>query len=116
MIFFYATKVWTTGRKEGIAQMESSMHKMKRKTIDLMQIHNLTDWKTHLPVLREWKKEGKIKYIGITHYTDAMHDELAKIISTEKIDFVQFNYSIDNTHAEKKIVTCCSRKWSCHYH
>ena len=42
--------------------------------MDLMQIHNLTDWKTHLPLLRQWKETGKIRYIGITHYTDASHD------------------------------------------
>lgn len=103
--FFYATKVWTTGRREGIAQMESSLRKMKRDNIGLMQIHNLTDWKTHLPVLRDWKADGKIKYIGITHYTDAMHDDLEKVLSTEKdIDFVQFNYSIDSRHAEKRLL------------
>jgi diketogulonate reductase-like aldo/keto reductase len=102
--FFYATKVWTSGRREGIAQMESSMQKMQRRTIDLMQIHNLTDWKTHLPVLRAWKESGKIKYIGITHYTDAMHRELETILTNEKIDFVQFNYSIDAVHAEERLL------------
>jgi diketogulonate reductase-like aldo/keto reductase len=103
--FFYATKVWTTGRREGIAQMESSLRKMKRHNIGLMQIHNLTDWKTHLPVLRDWKAEGKINYIGITHYTDAMHDDLENVLSSEKdIDFVQFNYSIDSRHAEKRLL------------
>jgi len=102
--FFYATKVWITGRQAGIDQMRTSMKKMQREKIDLMQIHNLLDWKTHLPVLREWKEEGIIKYIGITHYQDSMHDELAKIISSEKIDFVQFNYSIDSLHAEKRLM------------
>lgn len=103
--FFYATKVWTTGRENGIKEMESSMQKMNGKnSIDLMQIHNLTDWKTHLPVLREWKANGKIKYIGITHYTDSMHEELEKVFTSEKIDFVQFNYSIDSRHAEKRLL------------
>jgi len=102
--FFYATKVWTNGRDAGIRQMENSMENMYRTTLDLMQIHNLTDWKTHLPVLREWKASGKIKYIGITHYTDDMHEELEKIFTKEKLDFVQFNYSIDARHAEKRIL------------
>lgn len=103
--FFYATKVWTTGREEGIEQMESSLRKMKRERIGLMQIHNLTDWKTHLPVLRDWKTEGRIRYIGITHYTDAMHEELEKVFRREKdIDFVQFNYSVDARHAEKRLL------------
>ena len=74
--------------------------KMQREKIDLMQIHNLLDWKTHLPVLREWKEEGIIKYIGITNYHDSMHDELAKIISPEKIDFVQFN--IQSIHCTQR--------------
>ena len=99
--FFYATKVWTRGEKEGIEQMETSFKKMKRSVIDLMQIHNLVDWKTHLATLQKWKEEGKIRYIGITHYMDYMHRELADIIQSEKIDFVQFNYSLTNRHAEE---------------
>lgn len=106
--FFYATKVWTTGKAEGISQMESSFKKMKRKTMDLMQIHNLTDWKTHLQTLREWKEEGKIRYIGITHYTDSMHEELERIISSEQMDFVQFNYSVFARNAEKRLLKVCA--------
>lgn len=102
--FFYATKVWTTGKQQGIQQMESSIKKMQRKQIDLMQIHNLVDWKTHLQTLKQWKSEGKIRYIGITHYTDSIHDELERIIATEEIDFVQFNYSIISRNAEKRLL------------
>jgi len=102
--FFYATKVWTTGKQQGIQQMETSFSKMKRQTMDLMQIHNLTDWRTHLQTLREWKAQGRIRYIGITHYTDSSHAELEKIISTEEIDFVQFNYSITSRHAEQRLL------------
>jgi len=102
--FFYATKVWTQGRKEGIRQMEDSFRKMQRQTMELMQIHNLVDWQVHLETLREWKAQGKIKYIGITHYTDAMHGELERIISSEKIDFVQFNYSVTARAAEKRLL------------
>ena len=102
--FFYATKVWTTGLQQGIQQMETSMQKMQRKTIDLMQIHNLTDWKTHLPQLRRWKEIGKIRYIGITHYTDASHEELERILKAEQLDFVQFNYSIAARNAEKRLL------------
>ena len=103
--FFYATKVWTTGKQEGIRQMETSFQKMKRSTMDLMQIHNLTDWKTHLQTLKAWKSEGKIRYIGITHYIDSAHEDLERIlISEEGIDFVQFNYSIFSRNAEKRLL------------
>ncbi|MDB5195821.1 MAG: aldo/keto reductase [Flaviaesturariibacter sp.] len=102
--FFYATKVWTTGREEGILQMNASFQKMGRTVMDLMQIHNLVDWKTQLKTLREWKEQGKIRYIGITHYTDNMHGELEAIIRKEEIDFVQFNYSITARHAEKTLL------------
>ena len=102
--FFYATKVWTEGREAGIAQMESSFQKMKRRVIDLMQVHNLVDWKVHLETLRQWKAEGRIRYIGITHYTDAMHAELEKIIRSVPVDFVQFNYSIIHRAAEKRLL------------
>jgi diketogulonate reductase-like aldo/keto reductase len=102
--FFYATKVWTQGREAGIRQMEDSLRKLRRPSIDLMQIHNLVDWQTHLATLREWKAAGKIRYIGLTHYTDAMHDQLAQILATEPVDFVQFNYSILDRHAKQRLL------------
>jgi diketogulonate reductase-like aldo/keto reductase len=106
--FFYATKVWTQGKEEGIRQMENSFRKFRRSVIDLLQVHNLVDWKIHLKTLRQWKQEGRIRYIGITHYTDNMHNELAKIIKSEKIDFVQFNYSITDRNAEKVLLPTAS--------
>jgi diketogulonate reductase-like aldo/keto reductase len=108
--FFYATKVWTTGLQEGIRQMETSMRLMQRKKMDLIQIHNLTDWKTHLPQLRRMKEAGTIRYTGITHYTDDSHDALEKIILSEPIDFVQFNYSITARHAEKRLLDAAASK------
>jgi len=101
--FFYATKVWTSGKESGIDQMNSSMRKMKRKEMSLIQIHNLLDWKTHVKTLKEWKEKGKIKYWGITHYVDSSHAKLESIIKSEKPDFVQFNYSIRSRHAEKSL-------------
>lgn len=102
--FFYATKVWTSGKQAGIGQMANSMKKMKRDTIDLMQIHNLVDWQTHHKTLLTMKDSGKIRYWGITHYTDASHKSLAKIIKDEKPDFVQFNYSINQRNAENELL------------
>jgi Aldo/keto reductases, related to diketogulonate reductase len=102
--FFYATKVWTTGKEEGVKQMGSSMQKMHREEMDLIQVHNLVDWKTHLKTLRQWKEEGKVRYIGITHYTTSYHAELESIIKKEKLDFVQFNYSIGVRNAERSLL------------
>lgn len=102
--FFYATKVWTTGKEEGIRQMESSYQKMRRRKMDLMQVHNLTDWKTHIETMRQWKEEGKLRYIGITHYQESAHAKLEQIIKSEKIDFVQFNYSIITRNAETSLL------------
>ncbi|MDY7396486.1 aldo/keto reductase [Aureibaculum sp. 2210JD6-5] len=101
--FFYATKVWTSGKEAGIKQMDQSFKLMKRKKIDLMQIHNLVDWKTHVKTLKEWKEKGKIRYWGITHYTDSSHSSLEKVIQQENPDFVQFNYSIRERNAEKSL-------------
>lgn len=108
--FFYASKVWTVGKEAGIDQMNESMEKMKRKTIDLMQIHNLVDWQVHLQTLRRWKEQGIVKYIGITHYTDSMHDDLVRIIKREPIDFVQFNYSLLSRHAEETLLPVAAEK------
>jgi diketogulonate reductase-like aldo/keto reductase len=105
--FFYATKVWTSGEQQGIQQMQRSMQLMKRKTMDLMQVHNLVDWKTHLKTMNKWKAEGKIRYTGITHYTIASHAELEQIVRSKAVDFVQFNYSMRVRNAEKSLLQAC---------
>ena len=102
--FFYATKVWTSGKESGIHQMENSMKKMKRPVMDLMQIHNLQDWQTHLKTLREWKESGRIRYIGITHYVPSAFPQMEKIMKQEKIDFIQIPYSAVTRDAEKSIL------------
>jgi diketogulonate reductase-like aldo/keto reductase len=98
---FLATKVWTTGRNPGIAQMRRSADLLRTEIIDLMQIHNLVDWRTHLPTLRQMKERGQIRYIGITHYTTGALPELARILASEPgIDFVQLGYSLATRAAE----------------
>jgi diketogulonate reductase-like aldo/keto reductase len=99
-----ATKVWTEGRQAGITQMEASMRKLRDDRIELMQIHNLVDWRTHLETLRAWKREGRIQHLGITHYRDDAHDQLEAVIRAEAIDSVQLNYSIDNRAAEQRLL------------
>ena len=101
---FMATKVWTTGRDAGIRQMEESMQRMKITRMDLMQIHNLQDWKIHTKTLKEWKAVGKIRYTGITHYHSGAYDELERLIKTKEFDFVQFNYSISEREAEESLL------------
>ena len=101
---FVATKVWTTGKEEGIRQMEASMEKLKARPIDLMQVHNLQDVATHLDTLRGWKKGGLVRYLGITHYTASQHQAVEKLLETEKLDFVQINYSVGEREAEKRLL------------
>ena len=101
---FVATKVWTTGTDAGIRQMEESFRRLRTRQIDLMQVHNLVDWKTQLKTLREWKAQGRIRYIGITHYTEGAYDELAKVMASEDIDFVQLNYSVIERAAEQRLL------------
>jgi diketogulonate reductase-like aldo/keto reductase len=107
---FIATKVWTNGKENGIRQMNDSFRLLRREKIDLMQIHNLTDWETHLKTLREWKEKGKIKYIGLTHYTDGAHERLGNIIEKENVDFIQVNYNLLDRHAEKKLLPLAQDK------
>lgn len=101
---FLATKVWTTGRRAGIKQMEHSFRLLKSDVIDLMQIHNLVDWRTHLPVLKEWKAAGRLRYIGVTHYTDSAHGDLEAVLRSETFDFVQLNYSLLDRAAERRLL------------
>ena len=101
---FVATKVWTSGREAGIRQMEESFRRLRVKRIDLMQIHNLVDWRAHLNTLREWQKQGRIRYLGVTHYTASAYDQLARVLETEELDFVQLNYSIVEREAEQRLL------------
>lgn len=101
---FIATKVWTSGRSKGIAQMERSMALLKTDTIDLMQVHNLVDYATHLATLRDWKEKGRVRYIGVTHYTSSAYRELEAVLRSETLDFVQLNYAIDDRAAEKVLL------------
>jgi aryl-alcohol dehydrogenase-like predicted oxidoreductase len=101
---FVATKVWTEGREAGIAQMEESMQRLQQPRIDLMQIHNLLDWRTQLGTLREWKTQGRIRYLGITHYTSGAFAEVEAVMRSETLDFVQINYAADDRVAEERLL------------
>jgi diketogulonate reductase-like aldo/keto reductase len=101
---FLATKVWTTGQREGIASMERSLARLQTKRLDLMQVHNLVDARTHLATLREWKEQGRIRYLGITHYNSSGYPEVARLLRSEKLDFLQINYSLGEREAEKEIL------------
>ena len=105
--FFLATKVWTEGRDNGMRQIEESFQKMRTDKISLIQVHNLLDWKTQIKTLRSLKDEGRIDYIGITHYKSNAFDEMIKIMKAEKVDFAQFNYSMGEREAEQKILPFC---------
>ena len=105
---FLATKVWTSGREAGMRQMEESMRRMRTQRMDLMQVHNLKDVNTHLKTLREWKDQGRIRYIGITHYHEGAYAELERLIKSEQLDFAQFNYNVAATAAEERLLPVCA--------
>jgi diketogulonate reductase-like aldo/keto reductase len=107
---FMATKVWTQGQQAGITQMQTSMREMRSNPLDLMQIHNLVDWQTHLKTLRDWKDAKRIRYIGITHYLVSAQDNLEKIMRTEPIDFVQLNYNITTRDAATRLLPLAQEK------
>jgi aryl-alcohol dehydrogenase-like predicted oxidoreductase len=112
---FVATKVWTPnsgthGEQKGVEQMQRSMALLKHKRVELMQVHNLVDLDAHLKTLRRWKEEGRIKYLGVTHYTTSSYPDLISIIGREKLDFVQFNYSATTREAEHKLLPLCADK------
>jgi aryl-alcohol dehydrogenase-like predicted oxidoreductase len=107
---FIAAKVWTRGRQAGITQMERSFALLRIKRIDLMQVHNLLDWQTHLRTLRSWKQDGRIRYVGVTHYTSSAYDELEAVMRKETLDFVQLNYSLDDRAAERKLLPLAAER------
>ena len=107
---FLATKVWTSGREAGIRQMEQSLARLRASRIDLMQVHNLVDYRTHLATLRRWKEQGRVRYIGVTHYTESAYDDLARVIRAEELDFVQINYSVAERVAERGLLPLAAER------
>jgi diketogulonate reductase-like aldo/keto reductase len=108
---FLATKVWIGGRDQGIAQMQRSAQLLKSPVTDLMQIHNLVDWRTQLATMRDMKAKGQLRYIGITHYTTGALAELARILESESgIDFVQCGYSLETRDPETRLLPVAAQR------
>lgn len=101
---FVATKVWTTGKEKGVEQMMDSMAKLRADRLDLMQVHNLVDVERHLATLAEWKRAGRVRHIGVTHYTASAHEDVARIMTSHPLDFVQINYSVGERQAEQRLL------------
>src|SRR5689334_6432827 len=107
---FIATKVWTSGREDGIAQMETSFKRLRVKVMDLMQVHNLLDVSTHTKTLQQWKEQGRVRYIGITHYTSSAYAQVERLLKTGAYDFVQINYSLAERDAEKHLLPLAAER------
>lgn len=101
---FLATKVWTRGAKQGEAQMAHSRQVMRAPRIDLMQIHNLLDWQTHLPILRAMKQRGAIRYLGVTHYSHQELPQIERLMKTESLDFIQVPYNLLDRTVEARVL------------
>ena len=101
---FAATKVWTRTKRLGMMQMETSARFWRRSSFDLMQVHNLVDWQTHLETLGDWKDSGRIRYIGVTTSHGRRHSRLVKIMNSRPLDFVQFTYNIEDREAEQRLL------------
>jgi diketogulonate reductase-like aldo/keto reductase len=105
-----ATKVWTRGREAGARQIDASFARLRTKKLDLLQIHNLLDWREHVPTLRALQASGKVRYSGITHYRADAHAELERVLGAEKFDWVQVNYSLAEPEAAARLLPFCQDK------
>ncbi len=102
---FIATKLsGVSGRDEGLAQFNNTLKRLKTDKVELLQVHNLRDWKTQIEVARELKKQGKVKYVGVTHYIDSAHDEIADVVRAARPDFLQINHSVTNRGIETRVL------------
>jgi aryl-alcohol dehydrogenase-like predicted oxidoreductase len=104
---FVATKVWTRGRREGIDQMSDSLAKLRVGKLDLMQVHNLVDTEAHLGTLAGWRKEGRVRLFGLTHYHAGAHRDLETAMKRHNPDTVQVNYSLAEPEAEARLLAAC---------
>jgi diketogulonate reductase-like aldo/keto reductase len=107
---FLATKVWTRGTAAGIAQMQESLRRLASERIELMQVHNLQDWQKHLPTLRAWKAEGRIRYLGISHYAASAYAEVEAVLRSEPLDFLQINYSLAEQESARRLLPLAAER------
>ncbi|WAS92604.1 aldo/keto reductase [Nannocystis punicea] len=101
---FWATKVWTRGRAEGEAQIDRSMRLLRTDRLDLLQVHNLLDFDVHIATLRRLRDAGRVRYLGVTHYTHTGMGELERVLRREPLDFVQLPYSAATRAAEQRLL------------
>ena len=101
---FSASKVWTPGRLFGERQMKNSAELWRIPRFDLLQVHNLLDWQTHLETLKQWQSEDRVRYIGVTTSHGRRHDKLESIMRNEAIDFIQLTYNIVDREAEQRLL------------
>jgi diketogulonate reductase-like aldo/keto reductase len=104
---WFATKVWTRGRDAGARQIDESFARLRAKKLDLLQIHNLLDWREHVPTLRALQAAGRVRYAGITHYRADAHADLERVLGEEKFDWLQVNYSLVEREAEDRLLPFC---------
>jgi diketogulonate reductase-like aldo/keto reductase len=104
---WFATKVWTRGREAGAQQIDASFARLRAKKLDLLQIHNLLDWREHVPTLRALQSAGRVRYSGITHYRADAHAELERVLGAEKFDWLQVNYSLAEREADDRLLPFC---------
>lgn len=104
---FLATKISTQGHESALRQVRQSQQALGSDKLDLIQVHNLIDTVNQLALLRDLKRQGVIRYVGITHYTEYAHDELTALVEREKPDFLQVNLSVGDRNAEKRLLPAC---------
>ncbi|MCC3860379.1 aldo/keto reductase [Pseudemcibacter aquimaris] len=101
---FLATKISIMGKQEGIDQNNKSFEDLRTNKMELLQVHNLKDTDAHLDTINGLREEGKVKYVGITHFRDSLNDEAAKVIENNKIDFIQCHYNLLNQSIENRVL------------
>jgi diketogulonate reductase-like aldo/keto reductase len=107
---FVATKIWTSGRDDGIRQIEASFKKLRVERMDLMQVHNLLDVGVHTKTLLELQQKGRVRYIGITHYASSAHAQVVRLLKAQRYDFLQINYSLDEPEAEREVLPAAGER------
>jgi diketogulonate reductase-like aldo/keto reductase len=107
---FVATKVWTTGKSAGLRQMENSLRLLRSECIDLMQVHNLVDLPNQLASVRDWKRAGRVRYVGVTHYASSAYREVEAVLRSEPLDFLQINYSVQERGAAHRLLPLAAER------
>jgi len=101
---FLTGKITVSGKQEGIRHLERTVANLNKHPMDLLMVHNMRDMANHWPTLKDWKEQGRVRYIGVSRTRTEEFGPLEKFMREEKPDFLMIGYSITQQGPAERVL------------